>query len=88
MLLTLLVTVLANFLMLFKLPFSQRISEYITKILVPRFFFGRYLRPLGVLIEGVMSTGVSRADMGVAGLEMADNGLGVRGKDAAGVWKA
>ena len=82
------VTVLANFLMLFKLPFSQRIAEYITKILVPSFFLGKYLRPLGVLIEGVISIGVRRADSGVAGLEMADNGLGVRGKDAAGVWKA
>lgn len=56
-----------------------------TKIFVPIFFFGKYLSPLGVLMEGVKSAGVRREEIGVLDLEIADTGLGVRGTDAGGV---
>lgn len=85
--LTLFVTVLANFLMLLRLPFSHRIAEYMTSIFAPMAFLDRYFRPLGVLVGGVISIG-ARREMGVLDLEIAEAGFGVRGSDTAGVWKA
>lgn len=83
--LTLFVTVRANFLMWFMFPFSQRISEYMTSILIPSFFFGRYFASVGVLLAELWSDCMRRRS---AGLDVVEIGFGVRGCEAGGEWNA
>lgn len=54
----------------------------------PNLFLGRYLSPVGELDPVLASTTVFLKGIGVLDLETPDNGLGVRGNDAAGEWKA
>lgn len=86
--LTLLVTVRANFLMLLRLPFSQRICEYIDSTLVPSCFLVRNLRPGAGLLDGLASPVPRLTRPGVLDLEIADKGRGVRDPEAEGEWKA
>lgn len=57
-------------------------------IFAPSLFLGRYLSPLGELEPELISATAFRKGTGVVDLEVADVGLGVRGKDAGGEWKA
>lgn len=81
---TLFVTVLANFLMWLRLPFSQRMPEYITNILIPSLFLGRYLEPVAEVLAALRSAAVRLRGSGVAGvldLEVAEFGCGVRASE-------
>jgi hypothetical protein len=59
-----------------------------TRILVPRTFFGRYFTPFEESLL-VVSSAIGLLDgTGVLDLDVADNGRGVRDTDAEGEWNA
>jgi hypothetical protein len=66
-------------------PLSQRMSEYMTSILIPSFFFGRTFESVGVLLAELWSDCIRRR---MAGLDVVEVGFGVRGCEEGGGWNA
>lgn len=85
--LTLFVTVFANLRMSARLPFSQSIRVYICRILTPSCFFvsvfDAWLADPTPFISSAALLGA-----GVLDRLNEENGLGVRGRELAAVWKA
>ena len=85
--LTLLVTVLANFLMWFRLLFSQRISVYMARILVPILFLDSCFGVRGDPLAAESTVARLEIGFGVLDLDIAEAGLGVRAVEDGGLWK-
>lgn len=81
--LTLLVTVRANFLIESRLPFWQRIREYMDNTFVPSCFLERNLM-LGTGLLDTLSPAPRLMGPGVLDLEMAERGRGVRDVEGGG----
>ena len=81
------VTVRANFLMLFRFPFSHRMWEYMVRTRVPSCFLVTRLLPTDGLRDRVPSPASRLVGPGVPDRDE-DSGLGVRDMGGGGMWKA